>query len=290
MNTAIPVTSSAYLHEAQPQRRAYAPSVRPLEAQSFVRIEDKYVVPKSLIPDLVKRLDKHLSLSHVGRDTRYTEVESVYYDSDDLFVFRSHFEARDERFKLRTRRYAPNGLYDPGIHFELKSKEKGVSKKARFQIGPEDLQSLNRGGSIPLSPALQALNPTLSSKLIGERLERMNNLIREHGLRPTIRVTYVRQAYEGEGIRVTYDDSVRTEALRTIDFDRVSPKMTDGQRQAATALLTRYFGNEHVIVEVKHSGMLPKWLYSFFDSRGCVASGFSKYCFAVASRMESPIG
>src|SRR5271165_1362860 len=75
----------------------------------FRRFEDKYIIPKSFKEELVKLLSKHLKTDYPEKDTKFTLMKSTYFDSVNLDMVKHHMSKVADRFKIRTREYAPNG-------------------------------------------------------------------------------------------------------------------------------------------------------------------------------------
>ena len=89
----------------------------------FARFEQKYFLSAQYATRFKSELAQYMSPSYPLPETHFTGIESVYFDSHDLHIYRMHFAAQAERFKIRLRRYAPNGISDDGsVHVELKSK------------------------------------------------------------------------------------------------------------------------------------------------------------------------
>ncbi|HEX4922572.1 MAG TPA: VTC domain-containing protein, partial [Bdellovibrionales bacterium] len=79
------------------------------EPTTFVRLEEKFVIPKSIWPEMEHLLNRYSAPSYLEAQTDFNLIESTYYDSAQLKIFTDHFTNRVSRVKVRTRRYAPNG-------------------------------------------------------------------------------------------------------------------------------------------------------------------------------------
>ncbi|MFN8370726.1 MAG: VTC domain-containing protein [Bacteriovoracaceae bacterium] len=77
----------------------------------FNRIEDKYLVKMDDLNTVLKSLYTHMDPSYLDDVTQFTLIESLYFDSDNLDFYKHHFMDLTKRYKLRTRRYAPNGIW-----------------------------------------------------------------------------------------------------------------------------------------------------------------------------------
>lgn len=68
------------------------------------RIDRKYLVPHTVLVDLLRRLEERLWVLDIqGRRT--FDYESVYFDTPDLLAYHQHAHGRRRRFKVRTRTY-----------------------------------------------------------------------------------------------------------------------------------------------------------------------------------------
>jgi SPX domain protein involved in polyphosphate accumulation len=254
---------------------------------TFSRIEDKFFIPRSRGPELIATLKNRLDSSYPDSATQFNLIESLYFDSGKLDIYRSHFESLDRRFKVRVRRYASNGVWkDDSVHLELKMKEKGVSKKVRFKIGPNECSLLSLGHRIPLSIELMRRNPKQGAITLLKRIAKMNAIIARYGLRPQCRVTYMRQAFERDGLRVTLDDQIRYQILSPIDSPTSSRISRSPAWEKASLMRNNFLRADHLVVEVKHAGTIPSWLQEFLAATGASKMSFSKYCFTMSEHMS----
>ena len=244
--------------------------------QLFVRREEKFFLPLSMKNDFMDLVAQHLPPSYPDKSTKYTLIESQYFDSSDLRSFRDHFENVKERFKLRTRRYGPNGQWQKGnaIFLELKLKCNQISNKLRLKLDPTDLLRLLSG---------QSLKKTEKKTKTSEKI---NTVIKDNHVTPICRVTYRRFAFEREGLRVTIDDKIEAQFVK--NFERRSKKelmQTDWWMDAERMSMS--FSNmESALVEVKHSGVVPHWLQLFMSENGLQFTSFSKYCYSIANQLQ----
>ncbi len=253
------------------------------ETESFVRIEDKYLVPKSSLPQLLKLLRSNLDPSYMSEGVRFNMIESLYFDSPTLKVFRDHFATGISRFKLRLRQYGPNGLFAPDTepsHLEMKQKADGVSRKFRFKVGFAAKLALLAGSTLPLDFA----EAKKKKELISERCTQVNSAISDFGLRPQAKVIYERQAFERNGLRVTVDDNVRAELLTPLAPELVSELLKSTELERAKQMIGQY-SSDVVIVEVKHAGITPDWLKNFFIATHTAPASFSKYCYSISQHI-----
>ncbi len=256
-------------------------------AETFVRIEDKFLIPRERSLELFELLESNLEPSYPQAGTQFNLIESLYFDTENLDVFRSHFQQLESRFKMRIRRYATNGEWkDDAVHLELKAKEMGVSKKARFKIGPTECSILSLGQRIPLSLELVRRNQKLGALTLLKRMSRINSLVSRLSLRPQGRITYLRRAYERDNLRVTVDDQIRYQILAPTPASTREEILGAPIWGTAQAMRSGFRKQDHLILEVKHRGQIPEWVTRFTESVGTQKTSFSKYCFAISDHLS----
>jgi hypothetical protein len=94
------------------------------------RIDTKYVIPASFLPELLEQLkDKYFAFEIEGK--RALEYRTLYYDTDDLLLYKTHHQGRLNRYKIRERTYVDSKL----SYFEIKFKNnKNDTIKNRIKI------------------------------------------------------------------------------------------------------------------------------------------------------------
>lgn len=258
---------------------------------TFVRIEDKFLISKGLVGNLKSLVGEHCEPAYAAAGTNYTLVESLYFDSENLDLYKHHFSNLESRFKLRVRKYAPNGNWDEGAAFlEAKSKirtETGsISSKKRFRIDGENLNSLIHSGEVRRSRKLSSLNPNMKKSDLLDRTSFVNEMVKSYHLVPQLRVRYERLAFEGEDVRVTFDKNIEftnmhefshqtSESIRHLDF-----------WSTASGMKKVFSNHEYFVCEVKYSGSIPSWLQNYFSSHGIQKVSFSKYCWGLTNLID----
>jgi SPX domain protein involved in polyphosphate accumulation len=270
-----------------------APNVIGLEIENspeqgtFARFEQKYFLPKENAAQFKDEILKHMSPSYPKAGTKFTGVESVYFDSPDFKIYQMHFSTQQKRFKIRARRYAPDGILDDNsVHLELKSKEAGLSRKTRFQISLGELKTLSYEGIMPSSSrSLMARNRGLTARRLGERIDQINALVSQNELRPSCIVRYRREAFEGEALRLTIDDQIDFESARRFPEIRSIFRSNSALNEAAGRMRSTFQGGDYLLVEVKHPGTVPAGLTDILLTNGCRKAKFSKYCYSVTNAL-----
>lgn len=252
------------------------------KAESFIRLEEKYLLPKELLQEFHSLLVKHSAPSYPNPATTFNIIESVYFDSFQLNFYQDHFQSAARRCKLRVRRYAPNGIWDDnGIHLELKVKDKDLTLKERIRITKGDLADLQFGRPIQISFELERINRSFSKQELLERVERINGQIIKYHVRPCCRLTYERRAFEKDKFRVTYDTDLKFAILNPIDLPIVENLKHRDFWARAQAMRKSFVGENNVVVELKHQGTVPSWISGFLKQHHHEKVSFSKYCYAM---------
>ncbi len=256
-----------------------------IDSQDFNRIEDKFFVKREHKEELLKLIHAHLDKDEYYRDVKFTTIESNYFDTRNLNIVRDHFTAQ-ERFKIRVRRYAPNGEWlKDVILLEVKTKKAGVSRKFRFQMSPADYKVLLTKGFIPYSMDLRHRNSDIDEKNLQKRVEKVNRKLLKKGMVPMCSVTYNRDAYERDGLRVTIDENLKA----TIHQDLKSEMLEEFKRapewQKLMAMRDRMNVGDYLLVEVKHGGVIPEWIADFLARTQSNEVSFSKYCYSIGEHI-----
>ncbi len=255
---------------------------RPLAQGEFLRIEDKYIVPNRYLDVLSGVLDRHMRPGFPDPSTRFALVESVYFDSSNLDFFLHDLAGLETRYKLRVRRYAPNGEWSDGMHLELKRKRGDESRKVRFQVGPEEMQLLGTGAVIDYCDRLAQLNPGIDPETLRSRVEKIDEMILKYHLAPVRSVTYKRLAYELGDFRVTMDTD-----LTQVEYSDLDDELCRGLKlqdfwKNADKLMGKFSVEDSFVLEVKHPGKVPTWMQEALKGLALNKTGISKYSYFTA--------
>lgn len=262
-----------------------------LPTDTFVRIEDKFMIRNGLRDKLQNLVSEHCSPAYPEAGTNFTLVESIYFDSENLDLYQHHFGNLDTRFKLRVRRYAPNGNWDEGAAFlEAKAKVRtgttSVGTKKRFRIDKANLALLVNSEEVMFTKKLALLNPKMNESELLERVTFVNTMSRTYHLLPQLRVRYERLAYEGADVRVTFDKNIQFENLH-----EVSPGTSDSIKHlgfwlTAAGMKQLYSNQDYLVCEVKYGETIPTWLQEFFEGHNILKVSFSKYCWGLTNLID----
>ncbi len=238
------------------------------------RHEPKYVVRPETARRILQLIRPHLTLDAHGRNRAgdaYT-VRSVYFDSPRLECFWAKIGGQRFREKYRLRTYNERG--SAPLHLELKQKLGGDYAKRKIPID-------HRAIAPDAAGTILDWVPTASSAPADEvARQRLMFRLRRRAYRPVALVTYDREAYTGRWdgtTRVTFDRHVRAVP---------SPLLSAIHDESGW---TRLLG-EWVIVEVKFTRLVPRWMGVVHGRFWLKAQACSKYCTAVAALMGDIAG
>jgi len=156
--------------------------------QTYGAFELKFVLRDEIVDSVIEWARANLSPDPYAGVGDVYEVNSLYFDSDDLNVFHRS-DGFNER-KYRVRRYGTEGL----VYLEEKEKLKGWVRKRRTPVASSDLDRI------------ETFDATWPGAWFGETARNL-------GLSPRSQVAYRRIARigeaEGKPIRLTIDRLVR---------------------------------------------------------------------------------
>lgn len=242
--------------------------------ERFSRIEEKLLLPNRLRDDFIATANRHHMVPcYPDPTTRFSLIESIYFDSSDFRSFQDHFLKASYRFKLRGRRYAPNGVWptetDP-VYLELKTKSLDISDKVRIKLDCDEFIALSRG---------ELLDRTNKIKTV----QKINEVLASSQQLPTCKITYRRFAYEQDQLRITIDDQLSYETLQRLDPNMGLKIKSTAWWPEAITMSQKLSRGDFSLVEVKHIGILPLWLQNYMSQNGLMFESFSKYCFATSN-------
>ncbi len=214
----------------------------------FKRHEMKYMLTYEQYEKLKILMKNHMQLDKYGKNL----ISNLYFDTNDFLLIRRSIEKPCYKEKLRVRGYAKVN-HDSNVFIELKKKYKGIVYKRRI-IAPHD----------------QALAYLMQNKALDDDTQITHELdyFKEfyHDLAPRVYLSYEREAYFGlidHDFRITFDQNI---LARDYDVDltlgRYGNKVVD---------------DDTILMEVKTSVGLPKWLLDFFAKNHIYKTSFSKY-------------
>jgi hypothetical protein len=219
-------------------------------------------------------------------------MKSTYFDSSNLAMVRHHVSKATDRFKIRTREYAPDGKLHKSdfTYLEIKAKHGDITDKFRLKVPKADMESFKKGAPITATVQLAKINPNIALPDLVKRVADINQALELFDLRPSCETEYVRRAYtdgtpQDAGLRVTFDEGVQYKVLDVVSTGVSNDLNKAGEEGSSlAAMVNSYSPKDHLIVEVKHhGGNYPDWLTKFLNDNKLQKTNFSKYVFSIAS-------
>lgn len=232
------------------------------------RVEWKYVLDADVAAAIRAEVASRLRLEEFIPGRRKTLMHSVYFDSDDMMLYRRSMMA-DSSLKFRLRTYTTwggNHQTDPHGFFECKIGQRGKKFKLRAMmpvIRAGDLFVPARAGVVGTGRLTMSADHRFMLKA--------RRVIGEFQMRARLTVSYVREAFVSENgrLRITFDELYRAARVEQGDRSPLRPGPT---------------GLDVVIAELKFVGAPPPWLEAMLEAHGQPLGGvqFSKFRQGVA--------
>jgi SPX domain protein involved in polyphosphate accumulation len=232
---------------------------------SHHRFEIKYRLPPGGAEIVREMIRPHVNYDpHAPEQTgfRYV-VRSAYFDTPDLDYYWEKIDGLKLRKKVRIRSYDPRPK-DNLVFVEIKRRENNRILKERcplrFALLPQAMDEETGGAVAAALPVAHRLT-----------LSRFRYLLRMDELKPTILISYDREAFVGrdnDRLRVTLDMDVRSKLISEIDelfSDEGMKRMEDTS----------------TILECKFDDRMPHWMVRMARRLGVMAESVSKYCLSI---------
>lgn len=241
------------------------------------RREYKYLLPPHKVEQV--RTVAHAICQadpYAGPDGLYT-IRSLYFDTDDLHLFRANTREAVDRFKVRVRNYPATGPTGP-IFFEVKQRVSDVIRKTRGMVKASQWKQLLEEPSSLFRLDIGAKYRTA--------VERFVTLVHTYQLRPVMLVEYDREAYFStvdEYARMTFDLRIRCQTRDHLDLDAENALW----RHIDNPIRTR---TQHpmTLLELKFGGSPPRWMSRMVQNLELERYTFSKYGYSVLETYTSP--
>lgn len=147
------------------------------------RIDTKFVFNYNHLPDILENLGKYYKILDVN-GVKKNKYETLYFDTPDFKLYLDHHNGRNNRYKVRYRKYVDSDL----VYFEVKYKN-------------------NKGRTIKSRVKRSNINDIIEGK--AATLVNVNTPLFPEGLEPKLWVNYS---------RITLVNKLSTERL-TLDLD-----------------------------------------------------------------------
>ncbi len=226
------------------------------------RYELKYFASPATVEQLRLAITGRARPDHYasGRPGNRYSVNSLYFDSPDLTLYRATVGGHKARFKLRLRRYDESNT--DSVYAEIKRRISDVIVKTRVPVAKavaDAVEQWTLGGRQPAVGELPDLAPFVQALSLLEA-------------RPALRVRYMREAYE-----TTAWPAVRI----TFDFD-IAYSIAQGWGH--TAIWPRWYRLpvDGAVVEIKFTDVFPAWLTELVHALELRRQPIPKYALAVS--------
>ncbi|MBR6093869.1 MAG: polyphosphate polymerase domain-containing protein [Lachnospiraceae bacterium] len=226
---------------------------------TFKRYEIKYLLSARQKRDLMRTIDRHMTLDCYG----HTTIQNIYYDTPDWILIRTSLDKPVYKEKLRLRSYGRANAQDT-VFIEIKKKYDGVVYKRRTSATEKEATAyLNHG--IKLAG---------HEDQISREIDYFKGFYK--GLKPAMFISYERDAYYGNDnpdFRVTFDENIlwREEDLTLRKEAYGEAILLPGQS----------------LMEIKVAAAMPMWLTRELNRLGIFQTSFSKYGRAYEMRQSA---
>jgi len=239
---------------------------------NYERYELKYHIPLDMVNDISNYISIYCELdyySQISPDNYYT-INSLYFDSPDLYLLSNKKNKLHERFNMRVRSYGENPK--DFCFFEIKEKFGKIVRKKRALYQGADwamvFEDMNLLKNVP-DDSKHNLNQFIENYI------RLN-------LEPKVLTRYKRKAYFSlydDYARVTFDKNLKFQYETGFNI-KPNPDKTQNYDD-----LDKFGGSgSQVILELKSYTKIPTWLIDLIKYFGLNHRSFSKF---EGSMMES---
>jgi SPX domain protein involved in polyphosphate accumulation len=231
------------------------------------RLEYKYLVSMTQLTELRQMIQPHVEMDPyaAARPSNEYTVRSIYLDTSDLAFYHEKLAGLKERKKIRIRGYNEYSPTAP-VFLEIKRKTGMAVEKKRSRLLYQNLLPFLESSDVEEHiPALAKDQEARDNA--GRFLFHYHN----QALRPTVTVTYEREAYYfkfDHGLRITFDKNLRS-------HNNVTMNSLFQETQALYALPNRF------VLEIKTNSGFPQWLRLVISRLNLHHESISKYVICV---------
>lgn len=224
--------------------------------KQFQRIETKYIIKKSLLPQLLADLK-----GYIEEDTYATStITNIYFDTENFDLIQDSIAKQHAREKVRMRIYDANPQATSKAFLEIKKKIDGIGYKNRLTATANTIASY-------VSTGLSLLDEYQDLDIEEPVQSDLTTIRKRYGhIQPKMYIYYDRISFRGKNgsdVRITIDQNL---LYRDWDLSLSAGKF-------GAALLDP----SKVIMEVKVPGECPQWLTEIFKTYDIIQESFSKY-------------
>lgn len=245
---------------------------RQAQRDLVTRYESKYIIPRSLIPQIRKFIEPFCMPDPYGHGA-IPEYTITTLQLDDPYYSLHEAKVREAltRFKLRVRTYGAIG--SAPVFAEVKAKLEQTIVKSRAAI-PFNLWSKELLFDVKVPPCFKSVRQEVD-------FLQFKRLVWELGARPVLLVRYRRESYVGvvdQYARVTFDHKLEYQMTNSwTDFGR------SGEWRKMDSTEAQGFGLSYsgVVLEVKTLSHTPVWVMDLVQRFQLRKSGNCKYSTAL---------
>ncbi len=198
------------------------------------RIDRKFLLTQSQLEDILDEFDKNFYVLDIAGQKIFS-YDNIYMDTQDYEFYNAHQNKAKSRVKVRTRLYKDSNL----SFFEFKQKQKGVTRKFRYQIPVEEHWIM-----------------TKESKWFYKWVFMSFYWEKPQKISPAIRTSYSRMTlvHKDSSERLTIDFNIKTQDLRK------NPLLTSPQGRGIAQEQWEISLTNLVIVESKSMSKTCSWV------------------------------
>lgn len=229
----------------------------------FKRLELKYILTLEQKQKFLKTFKNFLNPDNHGDENGNYQLESMYYDTENLDFYKEKLEKIKNSKKIRIRRYIKNkkNFNENDLVFvEIKEKIENVTMKRRAEMTFREAKNFLEKRKIP------KYNPE-DKMMIAEILL----LASENKLKPKAVTKYSRQAFFGknkeEWVRISFDTWVF--------YNKNNLELNSEKNE------WKIISENLTIMELKANNEIPKYFEKFFEENNIFPTKMSKYCQAI---------
>ncbi len=236
------------------------------------RHEAKYVIPRSLVPE-IRRFIRPFCRPDIhgrGNPPEYV-ITTLQLDTPGLSLFHAKEHEALNRFKLRVRSYGEPG--ESPVFLEIKRKIGHAIVKSRAAVASEAWSK-----DLIHNPRIGV---TFSSSKEEEGFLEFVRLVREVGARPTVLIRYTRESYMGRVdhySRVTMDRRLMYQPTESWDAWGENGRWRSMDNPLVQNKQNSFSG---IVLELKTLSSAPRWMIDLVMEFNLVRTGNCKYATAM---------
>ncbi len=217
------------------------------------RIDTKYIFKRGKLTDVLKDIEDHYFVLEIDGKRSFPYI-SLYFDTDQDYMYLAHHNGKLNRYKIRFRKY----IQSDDTFLEIKKKVKGtLTLKKRIEVS--DIESILTDFSKDFIEANTAFEPSTLKPTIYTNFDRITLVNRNFSERVTIDRNL--QFIDGEENASTLDNTVIIEVKRSVDEKRTFLIKTLNKHRIPPSGMSKYcIGRALLEPELKSNNFKSKIL------------------------------